>query len=296
MRLVFFDDYRLGVVRGDRVHDVTPALGDVSTLSPQERLLTLIGGFSDIRGQIDQLVEVGAVRPLAGLRLRAPVPRPQKLVCAARNYKENGVHQSVPIEFFLKSPEAILEPGGTVELPPQKATIFHHEAELACVIGKTARRVRASEALDYVFGYLPFVDVSARGLFGGFFIGKSFDTFAPLGPAIVTADEVPDPQRLKVELDVNGEPRQRYGTDDMANTTAQLIEHASSVTTLRPGDVLCTGTNHQGLGALQDGDKVSMRIEDWPALVFSVRDPEKRSWPRGIDEATAERARTPRTG
>jgi 2-keto-4-pentenoate hydratase/2-oxohepta-3-ene-1,7-dioic acid hydratase in catechol pathway len=228
------------------------------------------------------------------LRLRAPVPRPQKIVCAARNYQEFGVHKNVDIEFFLKSPEAILEPGGTVQLPPHKANIFHHEAELALVIGKTAKNVKAADALDYVFGYLPFVDVSARGLYGGFFIGKSFDTFAPLGPAIVTADEVSDPQAIKIALDVNGEERQRFGTDDMANTTAKLIEHASSITTLRPGDVLCTGTNHQGLGALQDGDRVSLRIEDWPALEFSVSDPEKRSWPRGIDQATAERARTPR--
>ena len=292
MRLVFFDDYRLGILQGDRVADVTAALGDISGVSPQDRLLMIISGWGELRPQIERVAQ--ASRPLKGMRLRAPVPRPSKIVCAARNYMENGVHRSIPIEFFLKSSDAVLEPGGTVELPPQQATIFHHEAELALVIGRTARRVKAAEALDYVFGYLPFVDVSARGLYGGFFIGKSFDTFAPMGPAIVTADEVPDPQRLSIELDVSGEPRQRFGSDDMANTTAALIEHASSITTLRPGDVLATGTNHQGLGALQDGDRVSLRIDGWPALEFSVSDPEKRSWPRGVDEATAERARTPR--
>jgi 2-keto-4-pentenoate hydratase/2-oxohepta-3-ene-1,7-dioic acid hydratase in catechol pathway len=299
MRLVFFDDYRLGVVQGDRVADVTSALGEVSDVAPQDRLLMVISGWGELRSRIESAAGAGSSRPLKGLRLRAPVPRPTKIVCAARNYQENGVHRTVPIEFFLKSIEAILEPGGTVELPPQQATIFHHEAEVAVVIGKTARRVKAADALEYVFGYLPFVDVSARGLYGGFFIGKSFDTFAPMGPVIVTADEVPDPQRLSIELDVNGEARQRFGTDDMANTVGALIEHASAITTLRPGDVLATGTNHQGLGALQDGDRVSLRINDasrngWPALEFSVSDPEKRSWPRGVDEATAERARTPR--
>ena len=294
MRIVFFEDYRLGVVRGDRVHDVTSALGDLDGAAPQERLQMVIGGWADLRPKIEAATARGAERPLKGLRLRAPVPRPQKIVCAARNYQEFGVHKDVPIEFFLKSPESILDPGGTVELPPHEATIFHHEAELALVIGRTARRVSRAEALDYVFGYLPFVDVSARGLYGGFFIGKSFDTFCPHGPAIVTADEVPDPQKLKIELDVNGTERQRFGTDDMANTVAALIEHASSVTTLRPGDMLATGTNHQGLGALQDGDRVSLRIEDWPALEFSVRDESKREWPRGVDTATAERARTPR--
>lgn len=294
MRLVFFEDYRLGLVRGDRVHDVTSALGDLAGTAPQERLLQVISGWAELRPKIEQATERGAVRPLAGLRLRAPVARPTKLVCAARNYMEGGIHKDVQIEFFLKSPEAVLEPGGTVELPPARATIFHHEAEMAVVIGRTARRVRAADALSHIFGYTPFVDVSARGLYGGFFIGKSFDTFAPLGPAIITADEVADPQKIQIALDVNGEKRQRFGTDDMANSVAKLIEHASSITTLRPGDVLATGTNHQGLGALQDGDKVSLRIADWPALEFSVRDPDKRSWPRGVDEATAERARTPR--
>ena len=294
MRLVFFEDYRLGLVRGDSVHDVTAALGDVGGVLPQERLLMIISGFEDLKPKIDEALEKGAVRPLKGLRLRAPAARPQKIVCAARNYQEFGVHKDVPIEFFLKSPEAVLDPGGTVELPPHEATIFHHEAELAVIIGRTARRVSQAQALDHVFGYTPFVDVSARGLYGGFFIGKSFDTFCPHGPVIVTADEVPDPQKLTVVLDVNGTPRQRFGTDDMANTVAALIEHASSITTLRPGDVLATGTNHQGLGALQDGDRVSLRIEDWPALELNVRDEKKRSWPTGIDEATAERARTPR--
>jgi 2-keto-4-pentenoate hydratase/2-oxohepta-3-ene-1,7-dioic acid hydratase in catechol pathway len=294
VRLVFFEDYRLGVVKGDRVHEATSALGDIAGAAPQERLVMLISGFADLRGRIEAAAERSPGRSLSGLQLRAPVPRPMKIVCAARNYSEGGVHKTVPIEFFLKSPEAILDPGGTVELPPQEATIFHHEAELAVVIGRTARRVAAADALSHVFGYLPFVDVSARGLYGGFFIGKSFDTFCPLGPAIVTGDEVADPQKIAIALDVNGEQRQRFGTNDMANSVAALIEHASSVTTLRPGDVLATGTNHQGLGALQDGDRVSVQIADWPALAFGVRDPSKRSWPRGIDEATAERARTPR--
>jgi len=297
VRFIFFDDYRLGLVRGDQVHDVTELLGDEPTLasaSPQDRLLILIGGLEEARGRIEDFVRTGRTRRAYGLRLRAPVPRPAKICCAARNYRENGMHTTVPIEFFLKSPESILEPGGVVELPPAEATIFHHEAELAVVIGRAARRVPASSALQYVFGYIPFVDVSARGLMPrSFFSGKSFDTFAPLGPAIVTADEVPDPQRLSIALDVNGTARQRFGTDDMANTVAELIANASSVTTLRPGDIVATGTNHQGLGALQDRDRVTLRIENWPELTFSVRDPLGRSWPRGVDEETARRARTP---
>ncbi|TAK20467.1 MAG: FAA hydrolase family protein [Chloroflexota bacterium] len=297
MRFVFFDDYRLGLIEGDAIRDVTPILGDAATLEaagPQDRLLLLIAGLDAQRDNIARIAASGPPRRLAGARLRAPVPRPMKICCAARNYRENGTHESIPIEFFLKSPEAILEPDGIVELPPAEATIFHHEAELAVVIGRAARRVPASHALAYVFGYLPFVDVSARGLMPrSFFNGKSFDTFAPFGPAIVTADEVADPQRLTIALDVNDETRQRFGTDDMANSVAELIAYASSVTTLRPGDIVATGTNHQGLGALQDRDRVRLRIEDWPALTFSVRDPLGRTWARGVDEATAARARQP---
>jgi 2-keto-4-pentenoate hydratase/2-oxohepta-3-ene-1,7-dioic acid hydratase in catechol pathway len=294
MRLIFFDDYRLGLAQRDRLIDVTPALGEVDQLSAHERILSLISGFAELRPKIEQLASVGAARPIAQARLRVPMTRSNKIVCAARNYRENGVHSSIPIEFFLKSPDALLDPGGVVELPPHQATIFHHEAEMAVIIGRTAKSVAAKDALSYVFGYTQFVDVSARGLYGGFFIGKSFDTFAPLGPAIVTADEVADPQKLSIRLGVNGVTRQTFGTDDMANSVATLIEYASAITTLRPGDVVATGTNHQGLGALQDGDRVELQVADWTPLTFSVRDPLRRTWPRGVDEATAERARTPR--
>jgi 2-keto-4-pentenoate hydratase/2-oxohepta-3-ene-1,7-dioic acid hydratase in catechol pathway len=135
-------------------------------------------------------------------------------------------------------------------------------------------------------------DVS--GLERGFFIGKSFDTFAPMGPALVTADEVPDPQALRVELDVNGEARQRFGTDDMANGVRDLIAFASAIATLRPGDVIATGTNHQALSPIQEGDQVEIRIADWPPLRFQVHDPSGRTWARQIDPEMAARARQSR--
>jgi len=294
MRLVFYDDYRLGLVRGENVHDVSSALGDVSGLDPQARLLILIGRFGEVKGAIAEAAERAPAVPLAGLRLRAPVARPSKLLCAAVNYRELGHHTSLPIEFFLKSPDAILDPDGTVELPPHQAKVFQHEAELAVVIGRTAKRVTAESALDYVFGYTTFCDVSARGLERGFFIGKSFDTFAPIGPALVTADEVTDPQALRVELDVNGEARQRFGTDDMANGVRDLIAFASAIATLRPGDVIATGTNHQALSPIQEGDQVEIRIADWPPLRFQVHDPSGRTWARQIDPEMAARARQSR--
>lgn len=295
MRLVFFNEYQLGLVRGEMVHDVTAALGGLPR-DPEARAMGLVELVTVLRPAIEQAARATAGVPLEGLRLRAPVPRPPKIVCAAVNYREHGHHQSLPIEMFLKSPEAVLDPGGTVILPPVQARVFQHEAELAVIIGRRAHQVAAEDALGYVAGYTTFCDVSARGIEPrSFFTGKSWDTFAPLGPALVTPDEVAHPQALGVELDVNGEPRQRFNTDDMANSVADLIAFASTVCTLLPGDVIATGTNHQALGALQQGDRVEIRIADWPALRFSVHDPLERHWSRELDPDMAARAKQART-
>src|SRR5581483_7296862 len=290
MRLAFFDDFRLGLVQGDRLHDVSGAIDD-AVPAPQ-RPAVLIERFGELRGAIERAAGRAEGRPMAGLALRAPVPRPNKLLCAAVNYLEHGVLTELPIEFFIKSAEAVLDPGGEIDLPPVEARVFQHEAELGVVIGRTARRVGAAEALDYVFGYVPFIDVSARGLEPrNYFTQKSFDTFAPIGPAIVTADEVADPQRLRIELDVNGEPRQRFGIDDMANGVRELIAFVLLVMMLRLGDVIATGPNHQALSPIQHGDQVRMRIEDWPELRVSVHDDQRRTWVREIDAAMAAEAR-----
>src|SRR6266513_3958362 len=154
MRLVFFDDYRLGVVRATGVHEITALLGDVIELSPQERLEHLIDNWLDLKPRI-AAAPLSDPLPLNGVRLRAPAAKPSKMVVnCSRNYKEFGEPGPLPIDFFLKSPEAILDPGGTVELPPVDATVFHHEAELGLVIGRTAQRVPVAEARDYIFGYL----------------------------------------------------------------------------------------------------------------------------------------------
>src|SRR5262249_19389109 len=133
--------------------------------------------------------------------------------------------------------------------------------------------------LDYVFGYLPFIDVSARGLPGGFFLGKSWHTFAPMGPALTTADEVPDPQDLRVELAVNGQTRQTYSTRDMARRIPLLLAEVTKVIALAPGDVLATGVHHEGLSPIQDGDRVRVAISRLgPPLEVAVHDPLHRTW------------------
>jgi 2-keto-4-pentenoate hydratase/2-oxohepta-3-ene-1,7-dioic acid hydratase in catechol pathway len=168
-------------------------------------------------------------------------------------------------------------------LPDVPATIFEGEAELAVVIGKRASKVKAADAMKHVFGYTNFVDGSARGLppaGNTFYQMKSRDTFAPIGPFLVTADEIADPHRLPVRLWVNGVLKQNFNTSDMAHKIPRCIEWVSSIHTLEPGDVLATGTNHRGLSAFQDGDSIELEVEGLGRLRFNVRDELKRKWAR----------------
>ncbi len=163
---------------------------------------------------------------------------------------------------------------------------------LPLVIGKEAKNLTEENAMDAIFGYTVFNDVSARGLGApevSSFLGKSFDTFAGFGPWIVTPDEIDDPHKLHVTVEVDGELRQDYNTSDMERQIPELLTYISSVTTLRPGDVICCGTNHQGLGAMQDGDTVVTGIEGIGKFALHVKDSEARGWQRGIDEEMAER-------
>ncbi len=173
--------------------------------------------------------------------------------------------------------------GDTMVLPDVPATIFEGEAEVALVIGKRASGVSAAEAMSYVFGYTNFIDGSARGLppsGNTFYQMKSRDTFAPIGPYLVTADEIPDPHRLQVRLWVNGTLKQNFNTSDMAHKIPRCIEWVTSIHALEPGDLLATGTNHRGLSGFQDGDLIELETEGLGKLRVHVRDDLKRTWAR----------------
>ena len=164
-------------------------------------------------------------------------------------------------------------------LPDMPATIFEGEAEMALIIGKRASNVAAADAMSYIFGYTNFIDGSARGV-PAFYQMKARETFAPIGPAIVTADEVPNPQNLQVKLWNNGTLMQNFNTDDMAHKIARCIEWVSSIHTLEPGDILATGTNHRGLNPFMDGDKIELETEGLGKLTINVKDDLKRTWDR----------------
>jgi 2-keto-4-pentenoate hydratase/2-oxohepta-3-ene-1,7-dioic acid hydratase in catechol pathway len=261
-----------------------PLPGDVPSSDLSTRLIT---SWTAIRSSLERaLPQRKPVGSLSGLKLHAPVPHPGKIMCMAANYRENTEYDALPPAGFVVPPQAILDPGGTVELPAVDFTICHHEAELVIVIGARARNIDPARALDYVFGYTCGVDISARDSFpvAVFALTKSWDTFKPIGPAVVTADEIPDPQDLWVRLTVNGEVRQDFNTSDMGQPVGEIVHWWSNFTTLMPGDLIFTGTNHQGVGALQDQDAVAMTIEKIGTLTVDVSDPLKRTWKRGIDE------------
>jgi 2-keto-4-pentenoate hydratase/2-oxohepta-3-ene-1,7-dioic acid hydratase in catechol pathway len=258
MKLMYFDDYKLGVVTGDAVVDVSSVVKDIPHTGPHDLINGVIARFGEYRPRLEEAARRGKAVPLADVRIRPPLPRPVNIDCMAVNYMEDGTRtEPAPINAFHKSPNAVIGSGDTMVLPDVPATIFEGEAEVAVVIGKRAKDVKAADAMGCVFGYVNFIDGSARGLpppGNVFYQMKSRDTFAPLGPYIVTADEVADPHRLQVRLWVNGVLKQNFNTSDMAHKIPYCIEWVSSIHTLEPGDVLATGTNHRGLSAFQDGD------------------------------------------
>ncbi len=284
MKLAFFDDFKLGVIGDGAVVDVSEAVSGIGHTSPQDLINRVIENFDDFRGALQQAADSGSGVPLESVRLRPPLPKPGNVVAMAVNYMEDGTRdEPAPINAFHKSPNAVIGPGDTMILPDVPATIFEGEAEMALVIGKRASHVRQEDAFDYVFGYTNFIDGSARGLppsGNTFYQMKSRTTFAPLGPWIVTADEINDPHELPVKLWVNGELKQNFNTNDMAHKIPRIIEWVSSVHDLEPGDVIATGTNHRGLSAFQDGDRIDMEVEGLGTLTFSVSDDLKRTWAR----------------
>jgi 2-keto-4-pentenoate hydratase/2-oxohepta-3-ene-1,7-dioic acid hydratase in catechol pathway len=212
------------------------------------------------------------------------MPKPNNIVAMAVNYMEDGTRDApAPINAFHKSANAVIGQGDTMVLPDMPATIFEGEAEMALVIGKRASNVSADDAFDYIFGYINFIDGSARGLppaGNTFYQMKSRETFAPMGPWLVTADEIADPMNLQVQLSVNGDLKQNFNTNDMAHHIPRVVEWISSIHTLHPGDVVATGTNHRGLSAFQDGDEITLAIEGLGTLSFNVQDDLKRTWDR----------------
>ncbi|MEV4947136.1 fumarylacetoacetate hydrolase family protein [Streptomyces sp. NPDC053755] len=259
MRLALFDKGRLGVVDGDDIVDVTDQLTGTGSAGALHHHIEAVS--TGTAAPLD--LARGRRVPLAEANLEAPLPRPGKIIGAPVNYLDHKAEMEYPTSIaelgvFLKANSSVIGPGQDVVLPySDKRT--DQEGELGVVIGRTASHVSADDALDHVFGYTCLLDITVRS-------GedrstrKSFDTFTPLGPWVVTADEIPDPDALDLRCDVAGTTRQRTSTASLIFGVRELIAYASSVMTLYPGDVIATGTP-AGVGPLGHGDRVVVEIE-----------------------------------
>ncbi len=256
--------------------------------TPQLTMTGIIDNFDRLRSQLERLAQDGDAIPLETVRLRPPLPRPGKILACIANYWEHGALAPRALNMFLKNPDAVIGPGDTIVLPEfNEPWIFMHEAELALVIKGPAKMVKAEDWKSAVFGYTGMIDVSARGegrrtWKAGSWLGKSFDTFAPIGPYIATLDEIPNPNDVLVRFWVDGQLRHNYNTDDMEHLVPELVEFASTIMTLNSGDLIACGTNHEGLGPLQDGEVVDFEIAGIGRMRLNVRDPLKRTWEKGI--------------
>jgi 2-keto-4-pentenoate hydratase/2-oxohepta-3-ene-1,7-dioic acid hydratase in catechol pathway len=260
------------------------------------RLVTYEGGFGRVEGDVvvpmgadivDFLsagrADDGATIALDGLRLRAPIPRPGKIVAVGLNYRDHAAESGQPIPdepiLFAKFANSVIGPGDAIEIPPatQRAD---YEAELGVVIGRVTRDIPRDEALSAVAGYMCVNDVSARDLqlrVSQWTRGKAIDTFLPIGPWLVTTDEIPDPGCLGIRCLLNGAVMQDSNTDQMIFGVAELVSFISQTITLEPGDVIATGTP-PGVGFLRDppvllgdGDEVTIDIDGIGALTNPVR-------------------------
>ncbi len=214
-----------------------------------------------------------AVFPLSQVKLLAPIPRPPKIICIGLNYRDHAIETNSPIPtipiVFTKFPSVVIGPGEPIILP-RNSEKPDYEAELAVVIGKGGRHISAENALDHVFGYMNFNDVSARDFqlaTSQWTIGKTFDTFAPMGPWIVSKNEIADPHNLRIGCTIDGEQLQDSNTRELIFRIPELIAYLSSVFTLEEGDVIATGTP-PGVGMarkpprwLRPGDNVTVAVE-----------------------------------
>jgi 2-keto-4-pentenoate hydratase/2-oxohepta-3-ene-1,7-dioic acid hydratase in catechol pathway len=288
-QIVASKDILPGLLTDRGVVDISQAVK--KSYTPQLTMQGIIDDFERLRPALERLTREGAALPLDQVRLRAPLPRPGKILACIANYWEHAQREARPLNMFMKNPDAVVGPGDTIVLPEFTVPwIFMHEAELALVIKGPAKMVKAKVWQSAVFGYTAMIDVSAREQGRRTWpaspltswLGKSFDTFAPIGPCIVTADEIAEPNDLIVKFWNDGQLRHNYSTDDMEHRVPELVEFATTVMTMNSGDLIACGTNHEGLGALQEGETVKIEIQGIGAMTLTVADPLKRQWERGI--------------
>jgi 2-keto-4-pentenoate hydratase/2-oxohepta-3-ene-1,7-dioic acid hydratase in catechol pathway len=290
MKICHYNEHEAGAVEGERVYPVGAALLAAGHLREGYTMQEVIDRLANMPAamQVARQALKGRSLPLAQAKLLAPIENPPSLWAAAANYQDHQAEMKAAsggpdrsaftkddlmAEFFLKPSSSIIGPGGTIVLP-RVAQHVDYECELCAVIGRKARHVSEAQALDYVFGYTLCWDISQREPWGRNRqntrnIRKGFDTFTALGPWIVTKEELPEPQDTRIDVELNGRHVMTARTKDMICGVRDHIRFLSSVLTLRPGDLITTGTP-AGVAKLAPGDKLKGRIEGVGEMTLSV--------------------------
>jgi 2-keto-4-pentenoate hydratase/2-oxohepta-3-ene-1,7-dioic acid hydratase in catechol pathway len=262
---------KLGVVRADQIHDVTPIIDDLPSVRwPYPAGDLFIAHLETLRPRMEALADRSAPVPLAGILLKNPVANPGKFVCGAGNHKVvlgmGGHPRRLGLLFKMTNAAAGASDGVTLRWPER--TTFH-EMEIAIVIGREGTEIAAADALDHVAGYCIGLDMTMQGSeFPSF--GKSFDSYGVMGPWLTTRDEIADPDALAFRLQVNGEDRQVDTTASLVLGIAALVEHAASVMTLHPGDVIFSGTPPASTGPVVPGDVMQAEVEGLGGMTVAV--------------------------
>lgn len=277
MKFGCLDNNTVGAIHGDRFYDLSTLLGAGAKSWPPTAMINLIARYDALGDQIAKVIKEGQGVPLSAVHLDCPISWPNKIIAFPANYEahisemKDGLISTFKADgqgFFLKANSSLSGPCDPIVLPNVFGRAVHHECELAVIIGQTGRNIPQADAMDYVFGYSCLLDMVVRGKEERV-MRKSFDSFCPLGPYLVTADEVPRYDDIELELFVDGEMRQSANTRDLIVGIPAMIEMASSVMTLYPGDIIASGTP-AGVGPVQAGNVIDIRIKGIGEMTIDV--------------------------
>lgn len=273
MKIARYDGGRIGVVNEGRITDVTDLVGINPEEWPPIGPLRLIAEHEALLPVMAEAERTRPSRPLADVRLETPVPWPNKLIAYPVNYHDHAKEMTstglANIQgFFLKANSSIIGPSDAIVLPNIQGREFHHECEIGLIIGKTCRDVPPERAMEHVFGFACLMDITVRGKEERV-MRKSYETFTPIGPWIVTRDEVPDHANIEMKLWVNDELRQQANSRDLIVDMPNMVSIAASAMTLYPGDIIATGTP-AGVGPIVAGDTVTIDVEGVGKMALPV--------------------------
>lgn len=264
MKIVRYNEGRVGISDGRKIVDVSPLCGAEPGEWPPVSIHRLLRDFGSLHASLEATLAAEPGVPIEAVHLLTPVPWPNKLMAYPVNYHDHAKEMAstglASVQgYFLKAASSLAGPADAIELPALPGREIHHECEIALVIGKAGRQIPPERAFEHVLGYACLLDMTVRGREERVF-RKSYDSFTPVGPWIVTADEVPDPANIGMKLWVNGELRQQANTRDLIVDIPHMVSIASSASTLYPGDLIATGTP-AGVGRVVAGDVVTIEVE-----------------------------------